>query len=85
MVHKTESQNLRIYKKLRQGHIVTPQDALKLCGCFRLSARIADLKEIGVIIENRAPIGQFAQYKMAGFETWTDAETVLRRLKGGVA
>jgi len=45
---KVITQNQKILKYLqthRKG--ITPMDALKLCGCFRLSARIHDLKEEG--------------------------------------
>ena len=41
---KTESQNARILAHLKQGGTITPMEALKLCGCFRLSARIHDLR-----------------------------------------
>ena len=48
MASKTISQNQKIlhYLKTHKSGI-TPLDALKLCGCFRLSARIFDLKEAG--------------------------------------
>lgn len=32
---------------MKAGNGITPMDALNLCGCFRLSARIADLKQRG--------------------------------------
>ena len=42
------SQNKKILKYLRTHKKgITPMDALKLCGCFRLSARIHDLKDEG--------------------------------------
>lgn len=42
------SQNQKILKYLKTHKKgITPMDALKLCGCFRLSARIHDLKEQG--------------------------------------
>ena len=45
---RTLSQNQKILKYLRTHKSgITPMDALKLCGCFRLSARIHDLKEDG--------------------------------------
>lgn len=37
---------------------ITPIDALNECGCFRLSARIADLKAAGYAIENRPKKGE---------------------------
>lgn len=45
------SQALAILQQLKAGRTVTPLDALSLCGCFRLSARIFDLKEMGWPIE----------------------------------
>jgi hypothetical protein len=42
-----ESQNQIILTQLKEGKVVTPIDALNICGCFRLSARIFELKEKG--------------------------------------
>lgn len=39
-----------ILNKLKQGP-VTAMDALQGCGCFRLAARIKDLREAGYPIE----------------------------------
>ena len=47
MKTKIESQNKSILGVLMQGKTITPMDALELCGCFRLSARIYDLREQG--------------------------------------
>lgn len=41
------SQANAILEYLQDGNGITPMDALNLCGCFRLSARIADLKKRG--------------------------------------
>lgn len=41
------SQNDAIYTHLQAGETLTPLDALNKFGCFRLSARIKDLKERG--------------------------------------
>lgn len=41
------SQSNAILHYLQDGNGITPMDALNLCGCFRLSARIADLKKRG--------------------------------------
>lgn len=41
------SQANAILKHMQEGNGITPMDALNLCGCFRLSARIADLKKRG--------------------------------------
>lgn len=40
----------------KQG--ITAIDALGLCGCFRLSARIWDLRHKGFVIESRPVRGQ---------------------------
>ena len=43
----TGSQAKRILAYMQEGHRITPIEALKLFNCFRLGARIADLKEGG--------------------------------------
>ena len=48
---ETESQNKRIRKYLESGRSITALDALHLYNCFRLSARIYDLKDAGMNIE----------------------------------
>jgi len=47
---KTESQNALIKGWLLNGKSITPLDALKMFGCFRLSARIANLRDEGLPI-----------------------------------
>lgn len=42
-----DTQANAILKHMQDGNGITPMDALELCGCFRLSARIADLKNRG--------------------------------------
>lgn len=42
-----QSQADAILAYLKDGNGITPIDALNLCGCFRLSARIADLRKRG--------------------------------------
>ena len=39
------SQNNQILQYLKEGNSITPIEALSKFGCFRLSARIHDLKE----------------------------------------
>lgn len=46
----TDSQNALIKGWLLNGHSLTTLDALNMFGCFRLSARIANLKEEGMNI-----------------------------------
>lgn len=45
------SQKSQILEYLQTGKSITPMDALKLFGCFRLSGRIYDLKKKGYRIE----------------------------------
>ena len=44
---RTNSQNALIKGWLLNGHSLTTLDALTMFGCFRLSARIANLREEG--------------------------------------
>ena len=46
-----ESQNKQILAHLRSGRSLNPLQALEHFGCFRLSARIYDLKKSGIEIE----------------------------------
>ena len=48
-----ESQNTRILAYLKSGRKITPLDALYQFGCFRLGARIYDLRRRGEAIESR--------------------------------
>lgn len=41
------SQEARILNYLKRGHAITPLEALRLFGCFRLGARIWDLRRAG--------------------------------------
>lgn len=41
------SQTRAILAYMKAGNGITPMDALNLCGCFRLSARIAEIKKLG--------------------------------------
>jgi len=61
------SQNEMILAYLKAGFRITPREALDKFGCFRLGARIADLKKEGHRIESKI-ITQgrkhFAEYKL---------------------
>lgn len=46
------SQATQILKSLQAGNRLTPQDALRQFGCFRLAARIADLRRDGYEINS---------------------------------
>jgi hypothetical protein len=58
------TQNQWILDNLRRGPI-SPIDALQGCGCFRLAARVQELRQDGhIILTERAQANgkQFAQY-----------------------
>ncbi len=63
-----KSQEQWILKQLQQGKQVTPIDALNGCGCFRLGARIFDLKQKGYNIfteKFKTPSGKtVARYRL---------------------
>tara|TARA_R100001460_G_scaffold101327_1_gene145224 strand:+ start:190 stop:387 length:198 start_codon:yes stop_codon:yes gene_type:complete len=63
------SQNNQILSYLEKGKKITPIDALNKFGCFRLSARILDLRQKGhnIITENITKDGKtFARYSLEG-------------------
>jgi len=51
-----ETQKNQIREHLLSGRTITPIQALDLYGCFRLSARIYDLRETGMNIKARSRI-----------------------------
>jgi hypothetical protein len=51
MNHKNPTQEAVILFNLQCGRTITPLDALKEVGCFRLGARIHQLKKAGHQIE----------------------------------
>jgi hypothetical protein len=62
---KSQTQLIKNY--LEAGNSITPIEALNLFGCFRLSARIKDLRDQGLYIttENIKQNGKtFAKYSM---------------------
>lgn len=61
------SQNKQIADYLNKGKKLTPIDALNKFGCFRLAARIADLRNEGMSIvtntiklENNKQVAQYS-------------------------
>jgi hypothetical protein len=61
------SQNKQIADYLNKGKKLTPVDALNKFGCFRLAARIADLRNDGMNIitntiklENKKQVAQYS-------------------------
>lgn len=62
-----DSQNNRIFEHLRDGGTLTPLEALDKFGCFRLSARIKNIKDAGFnVITEMVKSGKkrFASYRM---------------------
>jgi len=67
-----ESQNKRIRKYLEAGRSLTPIDALYQFGCFRLGARIYDLRKQGLqimvkTIEVTSPLVYSGKKKVASY------------------
>lgn len=74
------SQNAAVLARLRQGPL-TPREALDELGCFRLAARIHDLRAEGhLILAETVKAGgkSFARYRI--IETAEDADGVNRGL-----
>lgn len=47
------TQTAEILEHLKQGHSLTPLEALNKFGCFRLGARIWDIKHLGWDVKTR--------------------------------
>ena len=63
------SQNEQIRKHLERGESITPLEALKKYNCFRLGARIHNLREKGLKIKTDLVTKNnktFAEYKLEG-------------------
>ena len=61
------TQTQAIYEYLKQGNSITPLEALEKFGCFRLGARIWELKDQGfniqmTMVKNNGK--HFASYKL---------------------
>ena len=65
---QTTSQAQQIRNYLEKGNKLTPLEALNLFGCFRLSARIHDIKESGcninteIIEVNGKKVAQYSMH-----------------------
>ena len=49
---ETQTQKEAILRHLQSGKTITPLEALNLYGCFRLGARIWDLRDEGYVIRS---------------------------------
>lgn len=66
-----ESQTKSILEHLNSGLSITQLDALNMFGCFRLSARIYDIKQMGYAIDSVTETDhrtgkRYARYSMRG-------------------
>ena len=62
-----QSQTAHILAHLQAGHYITPIDALEQYGCFRLGARIWDLRQKGYPIKTTITTRggkNFARYRL---------------------
>jgi hypothetical protein len=67
--HTNKSQSLRILSYLKSGKSITPIEALNKFSCFRLAARVHELKGMGYRINqttkhNRKTGKKFASYSI---------------------
>lgn len=61
------SQAQQILDHMERGEAITPLDALRLYGCFRLAARVADLRDSGHTIDRqliRKDGKTYAEYRL---------------------
>jgi hypothetical protein len=65
----SKTQTRKVYQHLQQHKSITPLEALSLYGCFRLGARIWELRKAGVPVkteivevETRAGVSKVAKY-----------------------
>lgn len=65
------TQNETILEHLKEGHAITPRDALEKFGIMRLAARISDLRAAGhpiktdiIVVSTRVGIANVAEYSL---------------------
>ena len=66
-MEETKSQSKQILNHLSKGVSITPIDALQMFGCFRLGARIKDLRNEGYPIKTttiKSGKKRFASYTL---------------------
>ena len=69
VIERKASQKEMILEYLQMGHSLTPLEALRHFGCFRLSARIADIRKAGYevhaeIITDESTGKKYANYSL---------------------
>lgn len=71
MKTKTTSQTETVLRYMQEGRKISPLEALNLFGCFRLGARIWDLKQRGIEIASEMFTNEhgisFSRYWMPKF------------------
>lgn len=80
IAHAKPSQTEMILEYLKQGHSLTPLEALEKLNCFRLSGRILELRQAGYniktdTIENNGK--HFASYRLIKFIEETDGQKIM--------
>ena len=68
----TDSQDSNIKKHLEQGKSITAFEALKLYGCFRLGARIHDLKRMFPDMNIRSELVNIGEKRVARYTLLSD-------------
>ena len=69
---ETLSQEKGILNYMKSGMGITPIDALDLFGCFRLSARISDLRKKGYLIRTDMVVKNGKRVARYSLETLED-------------
>lgn len=82
-IHTTTSQTRRILAYLRDGNTITPIEALRRFGTFRLGARIADIEKIVgyaplrkrvAVVNSEGKTVHVCQYWLKAEDTWLQSE-----------
>ena len=79
-----ESQKKKILKHLQEGLSITPMEALREFGCFRLGARISELREDYPILTKmiKVPSGKWvARYRLIKVGSVVEFEDEFYRVK----
>ena len=70
----TQTDQIQTY--LESGKTLTPLQALNMFGCFRLAARILDLREAGLDIKMKMVLGGEKRYAEYSLDTGKTVRTV---------
>lgn len=64
----SSSQRSKILAHLKSGKAITAMEALNQFGCFRLAARIKELKDMGYCIVTRMILTQYSKKRVAEYK-----------------